>query len=201
MGTLLNFDEQNVKQAADEEQENEDKEDDTRASVFSQFGNFVEKLKKGSTTSLFGNGRDENNNIQERRNTEDFIRYELEKKQQDEENWRMYNTIFGGGIAVCLLLILIEHKYSKQAAQLSAFLFLGLLITNVSKMGDKLQDKREVRANRRITHARQSVIGRNSVTAQNQLRKQTRTRQNRPNNNKNNKHRPSMTLSQALSNV
>lgn len=192
--TLLNYDE-NINTEKNDMEEEQVNNNESRTSVMSQFGKYVgDKLRKGSIMSFLGNEDEENNN--ERRNTEDFIRYQLEKRQEEEDEWKMYNMILGAGILVCLLLVMMQHKYAKHAGPFSFLLFIGLVLNNISKMSDKFQDKREMRANRRITHARQSVvIGRNS-TAQGENRRKVL------NKNARKKHgRQSMTLSQALSNV
>jgi len=201
--TLLNYDEHINTEKNDMEEEEEVNNNESRTSVLSQFGKYVGgKLKgKSSMMSFFGDDDEQERRDNERRNTEEFIMYQLEKRQEEEDEWKMYNMILGAGIGVCFMLLMMEHKYSKQAGPFSFILFLGLVYNNFSRFSDKFQDKREMRANRRITHARQSVIGRNSTAQGGERQRQQRKQQVLNKNARNKRHRQSMTLSQALSNV
>lgn len=184
--TLLNYDENAVNNENNDEDVVSNK---SRKSIISRISNLVGNIgNKVSRMSL----ADEMNHREHRpgedtyrRNTEEFIAAEMARFKLEQENWKNYNFILGVGLFIMIGLIWTGHKYAKFAWVFLFGIVFGLIINNIPKFAGKVQDKRMRRASRRITTARQSVIGgnarrsvsgRNSVVSSNGRRRYSRAK-------------------------
>ena len=111
--------------------------------------NGIRKLSEDSCTAV---------QIECRETEETRNRENISKSQNEHENWKNYNKIFGVGLVFAILSFFVDSILFFQAT-LFVVLMAGLIMNNYSKFSDCFLAGKKARASRRITATRQSVVG------------------------------------------